>query len=94
MFDLAIARNIRIGGDQQLPAARSTCSTRSNQAIITNRNTTVSLTSPLDGTMTNLPFDVNGNPIATRSQPKNAGFGVATNYQAPRTLQAQIRFSF
>jgi hypothetical protein len=44
--------------------------------------------------MTNLPFDANGNVVAARSLPKNAGFGVATAYQAPRTLQAQIRFSF
>ena len=65
-----------------------------NQAIVTNRNATVSLASPLDQTMTNLPFDANGNVVAARSLPKNAGFGVATAYQAPRTLQAQIRFSF
>jgi hypothetical protein len=44
--------------------------------------------------MVNLPYDASGTPVATRSQPKNAGFGVATAYQAPRTLQAQIRFSF
>ena len=55
---------------------------------------TVSLTSPLDSTQANLPFDANGNLVATRSQPKNAGFGVANAYQNPRTLQAQIRFSF
>ena len=65
-----------------------------NQAMITNRNATMQLTSPTDGTQVNLPFDANGNLIATRSQPKNAGFGVATAYQAPRTLQAQLRFSF
>ena len=29
-----------------------------------------------------------------RSKPKNAGFGVATNYQAPRNVQLQVRFSF
>jgi len=26
--------------------------------------------------------------------PRGAGFGVATGYQAPRTIQAQIRFAF
>ena len=45
-------------------------------------------------TATNLPFDANGNLIDTRSRPRGAGFGVATNYQNPRTVQAQIRFSF
>ncbi len=29
-----------------------------------------------------------------RSKPKNAGFGVATGYQAPRNVQLQVRFSF
>jgi hypothetical protein len=29
-----------------------------------------------------------------RSQPKNAGFGMATGFQAPRTFQLTLRFSF
>ena len=45
-------------------------------------------------TMTNLPFDAAGNLIASRSLPQGRGFGVANAYQAPRTMQAQIRFSF
>ncbi|HXG57336.1 MAG TPA: hypothetical protein VNJ03_18290 [Vicinamibacterales bacterium] len=45
-------------------------------------------------TATNLPFDANGNLIASRSLPRGAGFGVANAYQNPRTIQAQIRFSF
>ena len=45
-------------------------------------------------TPANLPFDSSGNLVVSRSLPKNAGFGVANAYQAPRTLQAQIRFSF
>ena len=65
-----------------------------NQAIVTGRNTTMQLTSPIVGTQTNLPYDANGNLIDARSLPKNAGFGVATTYQAPRTMQAQLRFSF
>jgi len=40
--------------------------------------------SPLDSTQTNLPYDAAGNVVASRSQPKNAGFGVANAYQAPR----------
>ena len=35
-----------------------------------------------------------GNLISSLSLPKNAGFGVATAYQTPRSVQAQIRFSF
>jgi hypothetical protein len=42
----------------------------------------------------NLPFDANGNLIDARSRPRGAGFGVVNNYQAPRTVQALVRFSF
>src|SRR5205823_559909 len=66
----------------------------SYQGGATGRNTNMSLVSPVDGTQANLPFDANGNVIASRSQPKSAGFGVANGYQSPRTIQAQIRFSF
>ena len=54
----------------------------------------MNVVSPADSTITNLPFDSSGNLIATRSQPKNAGFGVANAYQGARSLQAQIRFVF
>jgi hypothetical protein len=65
-----------------------------NQSIVTGRNTTMQLASPTDGTVTNLPYDANGNTVVTRSLPKNAGFGVANAYQAPRTMQLQLRFAF
>ena len=42
----------------------------------------------------NLPYDVNGNVVSSRTVPRTAGFGVANAYQNPRPLQAQIRFSF
>ena len=54
----------------------------------------MNLASPLDQTVTNLPFDASGNLIPSRAQPKNAGFGVANGFQSPRSLQAQIRFAF
>jgi hypothetical protein len=66
-----------------------------NQAGITNRNTTINLTNPNDPITTrNLPFDENGNVVDSRSRPRGAGFGVATGYQTPRVMQAQIRFQF
>jgi hypothetical protein len=92
-LDLAIARNIRLGGSRNLQF-RLDVFNAPNQALITGRNTTVSLSSPTNGTQMNLPFGADGNLIASRSQPKNAGFGVASGYQAPRTVQMQIRFSF
>jgi hypothetical protein len=45
-------------------------------------------------TITNLPFDDDGNLIDARSRPRGAGFGVATDYQAARSVQFQARFSF
>jgi hypothetical protein len=32
--------------------------------------------------------------VSSRSKPSNAGFGMANAWQDPRTIQAQIRFSF
>jgi len=66
-----------------------------NAAAITDRNETMNLTSPNDPlTVTNLPFLADGSLNPARSLPRNAGFGVANGYQNPRTIQAQIRFSF
>jgi hypothetical protein len=94
LLDLAIARNIRLGGGRNLQL-RVDLFNAPNTSIITGRNTTMNLSSPSDPvTITNLPYDANGNLILTRSQPKNAGFGVANNYQNPRTAQIQVRFSF
>jgi hypothetical protein len=66
-----------------------------NAAAITGRNATMNIANPTSAsTATNLPFDSAGNLIATRSLPKNAGFGVANAYQTPRAIQAQIKFTF
>jgi hypothetical protein len=94
VFDLAIARNIPLRGGRNIQL-RVDMFNAPNAAIITARNTTLNLTNPSDPvTPTNLPFDANGNVVAARSRPRGAGFGVATGYQAPRSVQAQIRFSF
>ena len=94
VLDLSIARNIRLpkGRTVQL---RADLFNAPNAAIITGRNTTMNLASPNDPvTITNLPFDANGNLIDSRSRPRDAGFGVATGYLNPRTVQLQIRFQF
>ena len=94
MLDLAIARNIRLGGGRSLQL-RVDMFNAPNQAIITGRNTTMNLASPTDPvTITNLPFDAARQLIDSRSRPRGAGFGVATTYQAPRSVQALVRFSF
>jgi hypothetical protein len=94
VLDFSIARNIRLGGGRQL-TLRVDMFNAPNSAIVTGRQTTMNLANPNDPvTVTNLPFDAAGNLIESRSRPRGAGFGVANNYQAPRTVQAQFRLSF
>jgi hypothetical protein len=93
-LDLSIARNIRLGGNRTLQL-RVDMFNVPNQARITNRNTQLQLTSPADPvTPLNLPFDANGNVLPNRVRPNQNGFGVANNFQAPRTIQAYVRFGF
>jgi hypothetical protein len=94
-FDLAIARNIRMGGARNLQL-RVEMFNAPNQAIVTARNTTMNLNNPTDPvTITNLPYDpATGAILAARVRPSNSGFGQATGWQSPRSVQAQIRFSF
>jgi hypothetical protein len=95
VLDLSLMRSIRLGGGRAIQF-RLDMFNAPNAAIITGRETTMNLTNPSDPTTaTNLPFDADGNLIRSRSLPNGqAGFGVVNNYQDPRTLQAQIRFSF
>jgi hypothetical protein len=93
VLDMSIAKSVRFTTNRQLQV-RFDVFNAPNSAIITGRNTTLNVASPLDPTAANLPFDASGNVVATRSLPKNAGFGVANAYQAPRTMQLQLRFSF
>jgi hypothetical protein len=93
-LDLAIARTIKLGGSRNVQL-RVDVFNAFNQAGIIARQTTMNLTSPSDpATITNLPFDGAGNVVDARARPNGAGFGVATDYQPPRTIQVQARFSF
>ena len=93
-LDLSIARNLRLPHGQ-LVQLRVEMFNAPNAAIVTGRNTTMNLSNPTDPvTITNLPFDANGNLIASRTRPRDAGFGVANGYMAPRTVQVQIRYQF
>ena len=94
VLDLAIARNIRLGGNRTLQL-RVDMFNAFNEGRVTGRNTTLQLSSPADPvTPLNLPFDANGNLLPNRVRPNQAGFGAVTGYQAPRTIQAYIRFAF
>jgi hypothetical protein len=94
VWDMSIARNIRLGGNRTLQL-RVDMFNAFNEARVTNRHTTMNLSTPSDpSTILNLPFDANGNLLPNRVRPNQAGFGAVTAYQAPRTIQAYIRFGF
>ncbi len=93
-LDLSLQRSIDVGGGRVIQF-RADVFNAFNEARVTGRNTTVNYVNPTDPvTETNLPYDASGNVVASRSQPKNAGFGVANAYQTPRQVQLQIRFRF
>jgi opacity protein-like surface antigen len=92
-FDLALQRNIRIGEGRRL-SLRVDAFNAFNQSHINGRNTTMQVASQTDPTIVNLPFDSSGNLVAARSRPNTAGFGMVSSYQAARTLQAWLRFTF
>ena len=93
-MDLALARTIKLGGGRSLQL-RADVFNVFNQAGIIARQTTMNLAAPNDpATITNLPVDAAGNVIAARAKPNGAGFGVATDYQPPRSIQLQARFAF
>ena len=90
----SLARNIPLKGGRNVQLRVDTFNAP-NSAIITGRNSSVTFTSPTDPlTVQNLPYDAKGALIPSRSLPRGAGLGVANGYQAPRTIQFQVRFSF
>ena len=83
-----------VGGNRALQIRLDVFNTF-NQAAVTNRNASMTLSSPADpNTILNLPYNADGSVRSAFALPRGAGFGVATAYQAPRTMQFQIRFSF
>ena len=91
--DLAVARDIRVGGARRLQF-RLDMFNAFNAAVINARNTTIQYRSPTDLTVLNSQFLANGSVDPNRLKPNNAGFGAATGAQTMRNLQVQIRFQF
>ena len=93
-MDLAVARNIRLGGGRQIQI-RVEMYNALNTVIFTGRNTTLNLASLATNTVaTNLPYDAAGAVIPANIVPRTAGFGAVTNSNAGRSIQGQVRFSF
>jgi outer membrane receptor protein involved in Fe transport len=98
--DLAIARNIRIGGSRQFQL-RVDAFNAFNQGFINGRNTSINYNSPTDLTVRNSQFLADGTVDPNRLKPNQAGFGAANswtnssingNYQ--RVIQFSVRFQF
>ncbi|MEO8480843.1 MAG: TonB-dependent receptor [Acidobacteriota bacterium] len=91
--DLAIARNIRLGGGRQVQL-RLDAFNAFNTVIISGRSTQLQYTNPTALSIRNNQFLADGSLNPDRLQPKNAGFGAATGAQGLRNLQLTARFSF
>jgi hypothetical protein len=98
--DLAIARNIRLGGGRQVQL-RLDAFNAFNVAVITNRNRSITYNSPTDQTIRNSQYLADGSLDPNRLTPRNAGFGAATewstnqiNNQYTRFIQFTARFQF
>ncbi|HJZ72133.1 MAG TPA: carboxypeptidase-like regulatory domain-containing protein [Vicinamibacterales bacterium] len=91
--DMAIARNIRVGGNRNLQFRLDVFNVF-NAVIYNDRNSTVIYRSPTDQTVVNSQFLPDGSLDPNRLTPRTAGFGAATNAQPLRNLQLQIRFGF
>jgi hypothetical protein len=92
--DLAIARNIRVGGSRQVQF-RLDLFNAFNATVINARNTTIQYNNPSAATtITNNQFNADGTVNPARLTPATAGAGAATGAQAMRTVQMQLRFTF
>jgi len=91
--DMAIARNIRLGGNRNLQFRLDVFNVF-NTVIYNNRQNNVIYRSPTDLTVANSQTLPDGSLDPNRLTPRTAGFGAATSAQPLRNLQLQIRFGF
>jgi hypothetical protein len=93
MVDLAIARNIRLGGGRQVQL-RLDAFNAFNQTIFSGRQGQIQYNSPTDLFIRNNQFNADGSLNQSKLKPKDAGFGAVTGAQGMRNLQLTARFSF
>ena len=94
-FDLAIARDVNVGGSRRLEL-RGELYNAFKSTIFTARSSLMQLANLAPSTTAvNLPYDANGNVIDPRRLTwRNAGFGVVTDARPPRVAQLTFRLSF
>jgi hypothetical protein len=93
VWDLSLARNIRMGGRRSLQL-RAEVYNALNSATFTGRNTSMTLNNPIDQVIQNPQYNADGSLVASRTKPNATGFGAVTGTLAPLNVQLQIRFSF
>jgi hypothetical protein len=91
--DLAIVRNIKVGGARQLQF-RMDVFNAFNVVQINARQTQLQLVDPTGKALRNSQFLADGSVDPARLKPNNAGFGAATGAQNMRNLQIAVRFQF
>jgi hypothetical protein len=91
--DMSLSRDIRMGGNRALEFRLDVFNVF-DTVIITNRQNQIQFNSPTDLTIRNSQTLANGQLDPARLTPRTAGFGAATNAQALRSMQVQLRFSF
>ena len=93
IVDLAISRDIRIGGDRTLQF-RLDMYNAFNTVVFDQANTTINFDNPTNMNILNSQFNADGTLNQNRLTPRTAGFGAANRALDLRRMQAQIRFSF
>ena len=98
IWDLAIQRNIRLGGGRQV-SLQVQMFNAFNNVIYNNRQTTMNtsftnLTTTDGQAITNFQYNPDGSLVQTRLLPNNAGFGAVTGAQGLRSVQARVSFQF
>jgi hypothetical protein len=92
--DLAIARNIKIGGARQIQF-RVDAFNVFNSVVYNSRVSAIQYNNPSDPTtIRNNQFNADGTVNSTRLTPANAGAGAVNGAQAMRSVQMQLRFIF
>jgi hypothetical protein len=86
-LDLSVSKAFRFGKGVRLEV-RLDAFNALNHTQFTGVNSSVSFASLSDGTITNLPYDANGNLVRTN------GFGSINGVAPPRTLQLVTRLTF
>jgi hypothetical protein len=102
--DMALAKNVRLGGQRNLQF-RMDVFNLFNTYNINTRSSTVTYTSPTNQTIVNNQYNADGSLNSARLTPRTAGFGAATaaqnlggeaglgtNYN--RLMMLQVRFQF